>query len=216
MIHENIVRFISSFQTGPNLYIILELCTGGCLLDLLNCRLKNRLSTQEILLILQQTASALAYVHSLGLIHRDIKIENVLVQTTTQGNVYKLCDFGSVTDLVVPSGVLIQRDQVQRLREEIDRTTTPAYRAPELIDLNLQYGIDSKMDVWVSHLSQVVYLKALGILLYKLCFYTTPFENGGDRAVLQGSYNIPQTPVYPPLIMNLIGTISIQILLLKR
>jgi len=52
---------------------------------------------------------------------------------------------------------------------------------------------DRALDVW-----------ALGVLLYKLCYYTTPFEKHGPPAILRVQYNIPPYPVYSPRINALI------------
>lgn len=47
---------------------------------------------------------------------------------------------------------------------------------------------------------------ALGVLLYKLCYYTTPFEEHGPLAILNVHYKIPPYPVYSQNMINLIGT----------
>lgn len=57
------------------------------------------------------------------------------------------------------------------------------------------------LDVW-----------ALGVLLYKLCYYTTPFEEHGTLAIVNAKYTFPQYPVYSPRIQHLIG----KLLLLER
>jgi len=151
LIHPNIVQFISTFTTGQSTFIVIEHCPGGCLLDLLNTRLQLRLTPPEINNILHQTSLALSYIHSLGLIHRDIKIENVLVTASANGPLYKLCDFGSVTDFVVEYGQPIDPRQIQSIAREINEKTTPAYRAPELINLSLNFGLSQKIDIWVNN-----------------------------------------------------------------
>lgn len=50
------------------------------------------------------------------------------------------------------------------------------------------------LDVW-----------ALGVLLYKLCYYTTPFEEHGTLAIVNAKYTFPQFPVYSPRLQHLIG-----------
>lgn len=47
---------------------------------------------------------------------------------------------------------------------------------------------------------------ALGVLLYKLCYYTTPFEEHGTLAIVNAKYTFPQYPVYSPRMQHLIGT----------
>lgn len=46
---------------------------------------------------------------------------------------------------------------------------------------------------------------ALGVLLYKLCYYTTPFEEHGPLAIVNAKYTFPPYPVYSPLLQHLIG-----------
>jgi serine/threonine protein kinase len=65
--------------------------------------------------------------------------------------------------------VSLQVKEIHALNEEIGRVTTLQYRAPELCDLYQKLGIDEKVDIW-----------ALGVVLYKLCYFTTPFEESGQ------------------------------------
>lgn len=58
--------------------------------------------------------------------------------------------------------------------------------------LGLPVGLPS--DVW-----------ALGVLLYKLCYYTTPFEEHGPLAIVNAKYTFPAYPVYSPMVQHLIG-----------
>jgi AP2-associated kinase len=46
---------------------------------------------------------------------------------------------------------------------------------------------------------------ALGVLLYKLCYYTTPFEEHGTLAIVNAKYTFPQYPLYSPKLQHLIG-----------
>jgi AP2-associated kinase len=66
----------------------------------------------------------------------------------------------------------LQVKEIHALNEEIGRVTTLQYRAPELCDLYQKLGIDEKVDIW-----------ALGVVLYKLCYFTTPFEESGQVIV---------------------------------
>lgn len=68
-------------------------------------------------------------------------------------------------------------------------------RAPEMIDPYSRQVIDEKSDVW-----------ALGVLLYKLCYYTTPFEDKGALAILNCTYNIPTYPVYTQRLKDTFST----------
>ncbi|CAI5104619.1 BBT_HP_G0131720.mRNA.1.CDS.1 [Saccharomyces cerevisiae] len=123
---------------------------------------------------MSQVTQGVAAMHALQppLIHRDIKIENVLISAN---NEYKLCDFGSVCGIIRPLGI---HKSYHMFSKTFWKNTTAQYRSPEMIDTFRGLPIDEKSDIW-----------ALGIFLYKLCYYTTPFEKGGDLAILSGSLN---------------------------
>ncbi|KAJ3272060.1 hypothetical protein HDV01_006012 [Terramyces sp. JEL0728] len=196
--HESIVQFLDfSYQPlfgqdGYEMYILMEYCQGGHLVDYLNSRLDNRPSETEILIIFTQICEAVAYMHSHNppIIHRDLKIENVLLSGNHN---YKLCDFGSCTTKTVPPIVNISISEIRKLEEEISKFTTLQYRAPEMCDLYQKKGLNEKVDIW-----------ALGVLLYKVMYYTTPFEETGKMAILNGRYIIPTLPIYSDDLKSLV------------
>lgn len=142
-------------------FVLMEYCSKNGLIDYMNTRLTHKLTEPEILTIMHDITIGVAMCHHLKppLLHRDIKIENVLIDSK---GVYKLCDFGSAVGyLPVPKNA----KEFSELHEDLMQHTTPQYRAPEMIDLSRGFPIDDKLDIW-----------ALGCFLYKLCYYTTPFE----------------------------------------
>lgn len=167
--------------------VLMELCPNGSLLDFMNERIKTKLTEAEILKIMLNICLGVYEMHRLKLIHRDIKIENVLIDY--HGN-FKLCDFGSTASPLRPPK---DQHEFQALSHDILYQTTPQYRAPEMIDLYRGFPIDEKADIW-----------ALGCFLYKLCYYTTPFEANGDIAILHASFQFLPTPAFSGDLKNLI------------
>jgi AP2-associated kinase len=158
----NIVSFIDysysrNSSEGFELFIVMEYCSGGGLVDYLNTRLGNRPSESELLTIFSDICLAVVHLHSMNppIAHRDIKIENVLL-----GNgMYKLCDFGSCTTRHFPPNSMAL-NEIRQMEEEIGKLTTIQYRSPEMCDMFQKKGLCEKVDIW-----------ALGVLLYKLCYY---------------------------------------------
>lgn len=178
----------SNGSPGFEVLLLMELCPNKSLLDYMNQRLATKLTEQEILKIMHDVSLAVAQMHylNLPLIHRDIKIENVLVDAD---NNFKLCDFGS-TSQCFP--VVTTHQEIAILTQNIYVHTTPQYRCPEMIDLYRCLPINEKSDIW-----------ALGIFLYKLLFFTTPFEMTGQFAILHSKYEFPPNN-YSSQLINLI------------
>ncbi|KAK4123581.1 kinase-like protein [Parathielavia appendiculata] len=129
--HPNILPIKAAFETQQTIYVITELATGGDLYSLL-MRL-DQLDEWAIRSIIRQVLRGLAYIHSKGVAHRDIKTENILCGITP--NVpYRimLSDFGA-------SGLPGRR----RLRSSVG---TPFYRPPEC-DVP-GHGHDLSVDIW--------------------------------------------------------------------
>ncbi|EEB09269.1 NAK protein kinase Ppk29 [Schizosaccharomyces japonicus yFS275] len=186
--------FPTATESQPNgceILLLMEYCAGGGLIDLMNQRLQTRLSQAEVLKIMSDVVQGVAALHYLRppLIHRDLKIENVLISSPT---CYKLCDFGSVCAPIRMSSNPAER---HRIKADIEKYTTYQYRAPEMIDMSHNFAIDEKSDIW-----------ALGVLFYKLCYYTTPFENQGPAAMVTATYVFPPFPPYSGYIKRLIST----------
>ena len=158
---------------------------------MMNRRLRERLTEAEILTIFVDVCEGVAAMHNLKppLLHRDLKVENILQASATS---FKLCDFGSAT--IVNPKPLSTTQEIRALEADLNRHTTLQYRAPEMVDPFLRRPVDEKSDVW-----------ALGVLLYKLCYYTTPFEEHGPLAILNVQYKIPPYPVYSSHMITLVG-----------
>lgn len=128
--HPNIVEYLDSFKLGERLWLVMEYMEGGSLTEVLDQYQHVRLTEGQIALIMQESLSAVEYIHSLHRIHRDIKSDNILLDL--KGNV-KLADFGYT----------VQLTQERSLRD----TTigTPYWEAPEVITGD---PYDNKVDVW--------------------------------------------------------------------
>ncbi|KAI9316907.1 kinase-like domain-containing protein [Dichotomocladium elegans] len=194
--HKNIVRYYASrvdpLPTGGyEAFILMEYCPGGGVIDLMNRRLQQRLTEPEILKIFSDVCEALAYMHYCNppVLHRDLKVENILILSQDH---YKLCDFGSAA-LSKGNYVPISLHEIQKVEDDIQRHTTLQYRAPEMVDIYQKRPINEKADIW-----------ALGVLLYKLCYYTTPFEEQGQLAILNARYTIPSQPQFSDGVKRLI------------
>ncbi|ESW96136.1 hypothetical protein KL918_000086 [Ogataea parapolymorpha] len=189
-----VVKYLDSHASRvPNTHcyevlVLMELCPNKSLLDHMNARLSTKLSEPEILKIMLDISQGVYAMHRLKLIHRDIKIENVLIDDKYT---FKLCDFGSTCPVLRPPR---NHQEFQILTNDLLRQTTPQYRPPEMIDLYRGLPIDEKSDIW-----------ALGIFLYKLCYYITPFETAGELAILHTAYRFPSTPRYSTSLKSLIN-----------
>ncbi|KAF7302472.1 Protein kinase domain-containing protein [Mycena chlorophos] len=195
--HPNIVHLIdAAWHRMPNglyeVFILMEFCPGGGIIDMMNRRLRERLTEAEILQIFVDVLEGVAYMHNSRppLLHRDLKVENILQSSATS---FKLCDFGSATTVAARPPASMQ--EIRALEADLNRHTTLQYRAPEMVDPYMRRPVDEKSDVW-----------ALGVLLYKLCYYTTPFEEHGPLAILNVQYRIPPYPVYSQQMNSLIAS----------
>ncbi|SPO24310.1 related to ARK1 - Actin Regulating Kinase [Ustilago trichophora] len=211
----NIVHFIEASATalqggGYEIFILMEYCSGGGIISLMNARLRDRLREEEVLKIFGDVCAGVAVMHHLDppLMHRDLKVENILMAPSTDpGTIpgsrstssnlkatFKLCDFGSAAP-VLSRKPAKSMDEVKKVEADLNKHTTLQYRAPEMVDVYQRRVIDEKADIW-----------ALGVLLYKLCYYTTPFEEngGGPLAILNVQYRIPPQPVYSDRLKQLI------------
>lgn len=91
--HPNIVKFVESGSSGSAFYIIMEYCNSGNLLDFVE--FQNRPFTEkEIIPIMLGVLDGLAYAHSKGFVHRDLKPQNILLAKENKSLIAKISDFG--------------------------------------------------------------------------------------------------------------------------
>ena len=194
----HIVEYIDSHASqlkggGYEVFLLMEYCNGGGLIDFMNTRLHNRLTEPEILKIFSDVAQGVADMHYLKppLLHRDLKVENVLITSSGPSQRYKLCDFGSAAP---PSLAATNAAEGRLIEADVQKHTTLQYRSPEMIDVYRKQPINEKSDIW-----------ALGVLLYKLCYYKTPFEEQGQMAILNASFKFPGYPIFSDNLKRVIG-----------
>ena len=193
-----IVKYIDSHASqlkgsGYEVFLLMEYCAGGGLIDFMNTRLQQRLTEPEILRIFTDVARGVASMHYLKppLLHRDIKVENVLISGSGSSKKFKVCDFGSTAP---PRPAATTAAEARIIEDDIQRHTTLQYRSPEMIDVYRKHAIDEKSDIW-----------ALGVFLYKLCYYTTPFEELGQMAILNAKFKYPAYPQFSDQLKLLIA-----------
>ncbi|XP_065094514.1 uncharacterized protein LOC135715500 [Ochlerotatus camptorhynchus] len=144
-------------------------------------------SEYEVLKVFCDVCESLAQLHcsQAPVIYRDLKVENVVQNDMGR---FILSESSTATTRFL-NPVAHGKKAVE---EEIQKNTTQAYRAPEMIDLNSGHSITTKGDIW-----------ALGCLLYRLCFGTLPFGES-SKAILHCQYNIPEKCRYSPELCQLI------------
>ena len=104
--HNKIIRFYDLKQTNSHYYIAMEYCNGGSLLSCLKkykAKYKKPFSEKIVQYLMKQIVSGLKYIHRHGIIHRDIKLDNILVKFYSEEDIdninmlkthIKICDFG--------------------------------------------------------------------------------------------------------------------------
>ncbi|KAK8708411.1 hypothetical protein V6N13_059453 [Hibiscus sabdariffa] len=98
--HKNLVQFYDAYEDDDNVYIVMELCKGGELLDTILSR-GGKYPEEDAKAVMFQILSVVAFCHLQGVIHRDLKPENFLFTTKDKGSPLKAIDFG-LSDYVKP------------------------------------------------------------------------------------------------------------------
>jgi len=162
--HKNIIRLYEILETTRYIFIIMEYCED----DIMNYILSRKcLSEKESLKYFQQLINALYYLHSQNIAHRDIKIDNLLLDSN---NDLKLIDFGLSTKY--KEGELLNQ-----------HCGTIVYAAPEVLDYKSYHGM--LVDVW-----------SCGIVLFGMLSGFLPFGESNDeinkKMILEGRIKMPK------------------------
>ena len=161
--HNSIVKILETLETENYILIIMENISGGDLLSFVKKRTKLNEKTSRI--IFKQLINSLKFIHSKGIIHRDIKLDNILIDLN---NSIKLCDFG----------VGKNYKKNEKLK---DQCGTPAYIAPEILN-NEEGYFGPPVDIWSS-----------GVVLYAMLSGNVPFKANNikdlHQLIINGQYN---------------------------
>jgi serine/threonine protein kinase len=91
--HPNIVRLLDIFENHKFLYIVIELLEGGDMFDYLRER-SFKISEDRARELFEQLATGVYYLHNFGIMHRDLKLENIMMTSSCEASLPKIVDFG--------------------------------------------------------------------------------------------------------------------------
>jgi len=202
--HKNIMKLIEIKQSQENYYLVCELCNGGSLHHCVNKYLKmyrKPFSEEIVQFLMKQIIEALKYLHSLHIIHRDLKLENILVNfknindkeiLNMYGAEVKIIDFGFAT-----------HSNSQDLHKSV--LGSPLYMDPIILKKYTKKkkdidGYDEKVDIW-----------SLGNLCYEMLLGRLAFDTNDikilEEKIDKGYYYLPTT-CYKEVVGFLIGMLQ--------
>ncbi|XP_065838371.1 serine/threonine-protein kinase 33-like [Oscarella lobularis] len=157
--HRHIIRLEEVFETGKKMFLVLEYCEGGELQDLF--KEKGHFAEDEVRTIVRRLTDAVAYMHQNNMVHRDLKLENILLRGRNDDSDdsfdIKLADFGlsyikGESDAVMEGGTMMQ-----------SMCGTPLYMAPEVLR---NHNYSKQCDIW-----------SIGVIMYTLLCGQQPFRS---------------------------------------
>jgi len=185
--HPNIVRLFGYCSEGSHCYLVQELAEGENIFDILHKR-RRRLSLAQSVHIGQQICDAMVYLHGQKLVHRDLKPQNVLLDS--KDNV-KICDFGLARIKNSNQKCVRHRSVVKfnpshfclRYVATVTNTAgTPAYQAPEMLR---DEPITEKVDVY-----------SFAVLMWEIYTGKLPWS---DKSCAQMVHTVAITHSRPPI-----------------
>ena len=178
--HPNVVEFRGVFQDDNYVYILLELCPNGTVLDMLKKHMPFDEDTAAN--VAKQVLQALVYLHKKKVIHRDLKLQNFLLG---ENNVLKVADFGLSAQL--------EDDDDKRMTI----CGTPGYLSPEVIDH--RDGQTYSVDIW-----------ATGVCTFLMLTGRQPFQSKDKhqtyRKIKQVNYSWPPEPKVSEIARNFVDS----------
>ena len=161
--HSSILELYNYFEDSEYVYLVMEICHGGNLFEYLQ-RSGGKLPEAQTRSVMYQLVNGLLYLHSNGIIHRDLKLSNLLLN---EKYCLKIADFGLAVKLLDSSS------------EQKTMCGTPNYISPEIVS-RLPYGLSS--DVW-----------SLGCMMVTLLTGSPPFQSSAVKNTLEKVSNVDYT-----------------------
>jgi MAP/microtubule affinity-regulating kinase len=151
--HPNIAKLYEAFESQKQVFIFMEYVNGGSLHGYLKTKPNRQMQESEAKFLWSQVLKGIDYCHSRNVCHRDVKLENILLDETK--SVARLIDFGFST--------CIPHERKVKMF-----CGTPSYMAPEIVSRTEYSGAPA--DIW-----------ALGVLLFALLCGKFPFKGANDK-----------------------------------
>lgn len=151
--HPNIMRLKGHFESEETIYLVLEYIPGKDCAKFFKTRLPSKI---ELKYIMKQLVEAVRYCHEHGIVHRDIKLENILIDSNYK---IKLTDFGLCGIKTTPSDIFSQS------------LGTVRYTAPEMLEGN---GYNESIDIW-----------GIGVVFFTLLTGSYPFDASERENIFQ-------------------------------
>jgi len=169
--HPNILKLLKHFEDDQCTYLVMEICEGGDLFDIVS---QSAHTEQQSAGVMHQLFCAVAYMHKNEVCHRDLRPENLMLskKAPLENNVLKVIDFGDAALLDKP-GVLCST-----------KVGTAYYSAPEVLAIRgTRYGLEC--DMW-----------SCGVIMYVLLSGRLPFKGFNEKTtvnkVLDGTFDFPR------------------------
>ena len=172
--HPNIITLYDIIENEEKIYIIMEYCAGSDLFAYIEER-NFKLPEKHAAQIIRKLSSAVYYLHSFGIIHRDVKPENILMTDKTEYADIRLLDFG-----------------LSKIVRQGEKCTEPygtlSYVSPEVLQ-DIPY--DERCDLW-----------SIGVITYLLLSGVLPFDDENNIKEIARKTVYEKTPFYPSLFQN--------------
>lgn len=164
--HPHVVNINEVFENKDRIILVMDCADGGELYDYIN---NNHLTERDARRIFRQIVSAIHYCHQNGIVHRDLKLENILLDNENNA---KIADFGL-------SNYFSHNDMLKTY------CGSPLYASPEIVNGQPYHG--PEVDCW-----------SLGVVLYTLVYGTMPFDGTNFKKlrnqISNGDYFEPANP----------------------
>ena len=155
--HQNIIKLLDLFESSNHYFIVLEYMQGKDLFDYIAKR-NYSLPEERAKVVIFQVLQGVRYLHRFGIVHRDLKLENIMMSNSTDRAVPKIVDFG-LSKIIGPN------------ETATEPFGTLGYVAPEVLK---KQPYSFSCDMW-----------SIGCILYALISGSLPFDHNNQKELMR-------------------------------
>jgi len=189
--HRNVLKLYNAYRQGQVYYLISEFCAGG---ELLSQVIDEPFGELEARRVVWEVAKGLRHIHAQGVVHRDLKLENILVKDKRNRTGVKICDFGlavrmfarkeHLTTSHATGSILYVAPEIVSCSDEAERRERASMEgggSREMLEAPPTRWYDERCDMW-----------SLGVCTYILLFRQPPFGLDEDGDYLDNEETLSQ------------------------